>query len=168
MTTIDTTEEPMTKFSWLRRTASALVVLCTVAPFVQAQDVTPIADSAAIVGTIERFHDAISRADSSAALALLTDDVVVLEAGGFETRAEFRQHHLAADIQFAQSAKVERQLRAVKRRGDVAWVTATSTATRTVDGRESRSSGAELMVLVLTASGWRISAIHWSSRTRRP
>jgi ketosteroid isomerase-like protein len=93
--------------------------------------------------------------------------VIVLESGGFETRDEFRRHHLAADIRFARSAKVERQVRSVSRRGDVAWVAATSTSTRTVDGREARYSGAELMVLVLTPSGWRISAIHWSSRARR-
>lgn len=144
----------------------ALVALCILAPEARAQS-QAIADSAAIVGTVERFHAALAAGDSLAALELLTEDVVVLEAGGFETRAEFRQHHLAADIRFAQSAKTERTLRSVARRGDVAWVATTSATTRTVDGRESRSSGAELMVLVLTRAGWRISAIHWSSRARR-
>ena len=153
---------------WFRRAVGvSLVALCAAAPTARAQHPTPVADSAAIVGTIGRFHEAMAAADSLAVLALLTEDVVVLEAGGFETRAEFRQHHLPADIRFAQSAKTERQVRWVTRRGDVAWVASTSETTRTVDGREARSSGAELMVLVLTPSGWRISAIHWSSR-RRP
>lgn len=154
--------------SWACRLAIGALVVCALTSPVLAQGATPVVDSAAIVGTIERFHDAISRGDSLGALALLADDVVVLESGGFETRSEFRQHHLAADIQFAQSARVERQLRTVRRRGDVAWVASTSIVTRTVDGREVRSSGAELLVLVLTPSGWRINGIHWSSRARRP
>jgi ketosteroid isomerase-like protein len=148
--------------------AVVLLALGSAVSSAYAQGATAIADSAAIVGTVERFHEALAGADSLSAMALLTDDVVVLEAGGFETRAEFRQHHLAADIQFARSAKSERRLRSVHRRGEVAWVATTTTATRSVDGREVRSSGAELMVLVRTPTGWRIAAIHWSSRPRRP
>ena len=34
--------------------------------------------------------------------------------------------------------------------------------------RQVNSSGAELMVLSRTPQGWRITAIDWSSRTRRP
>jgi ketosteroid isomerase-like protein len=147
---------------------SALVALCVVTARASGQTAAPVADSAAIVGTVARFHDALAAADSLGAMALLTEGVVVLEAGGFETRAEFRQHHLAADIQFARSAKSERYVRSVQRSGDVAWVATTSTATRTVDGREVRSMGAELMVLRQTPAGWRIAAIHWSSRARRP
>jgi ketosteroid isomerase-like protein len=146
----------------------ALFTLCATAQPSRGQNARPIADSAAIVGTIERFHEALAAGDSLAALALLSKDVVVLEAGGFETAAEFRRHHLAADIKFAQSAKIERRVRSLRRRGDVAWVATTSTSTRTVDEREMLSAGAELAVLVRTPPGWRISAIHWSSRARRP
>lgn len=156
------------KRTWFRARAGAcLVALGAAASSASAQSATALADSAAIVGTVERFHETLATADSLGAMVLLTDDVVVLEAGGFETRAEFRQHHLPADIQFARSATGERRIRSVHRRGDVAWVATTSTVTRTVDGREVRSSGAELMVLVRTAAGWRIAAIHWSSRPRR-
>ena len=126
----------------------------------------PVADSAAMVGTVQRFHDVIAAGDSLAALALLTDDAVVLESGGLETKAEFRQHHLPADIGFAQSVRVERRVQSLRRRGDVAWVAATTTATGTFRGRAVDSAGAELMVLVRTPAGWRISAIHWSSRRR--
>jgi ketosteroid isomerase-like protein len=127
-----------------------------------------VADSAEIVGTVQRFHAVIAAGDSLAALALLTEDAVVLESGGLETKTEFRQHHLPADISFAQSTRGERRVHSVARRGDVAWVAATSTATGTFAGRAINSSGAELMVLVRTPDGWRISAIHWSSRARRP
>jgi ketosteroid isomerase-like protein len=127
-----------------------------------------VADSAAIVGTVLRFHEVIAAGDSLAALALLTEDAVVLESGGLETRAEFRDHHLPADISFAQSTKGTRRVHSVSRRGDVAWVSATSTTTGTFSGRAINSVGAELMVLVRTPDSWRISAIHWSSRARRP
>jgi ketosteroid isomerase-like protein len=53
-------------------------------------------------------------------------------------------------------------------RGDAAWVSSTSTTTGEYRGRQVNSSGAELMVLARTPQGWRIAAIHWSSRTRRP
>jgi ketosteroid isomerase-like protein len=126
-----------------------------------------VADSAAIVSTVQRFHDVIAAGDSLAALALLTEGAVVLESGGLETKAEFRQHHLPADIGFAQSTKGERRVHSVAQRGDVAWVASTSTATGTFGGRAVNTAGAELMVLVRTPSGWRISAIHWSSRRQR-
>ena len=132
----------------------------------RAQQSVP--DSAEIVRTVQRFHDAIAAGDSLAAVTLLSDDAVVLESGGLETKAEFRQHHLPADIGFAQSVKGERRVHSVRRRGDVAWVASSSTAVGEFRGRPINSAGAELVVLVRTSNGWRISAIHWSSRARRP
>jgi ketosteroid isomerase-like protein len=124
-------------------------------------------DSAAAVATVEQFHRALANGDSLAALALMTDDAVVLESGGFETRAEFRSHHLGADIEFARATRSERRVRNVTVRGDAAWVSSTSTAQGEFRGRAVNSTGAELAVLVRTPSGWRISAVHWSSRARR-
>jgi ketosteroid isomerase-like protein len=49
----------------------------------------------------------------------------------------------------------------------VAWATSTSTARGEFRGRPVNSEGAELMVLTRTPEGWKISAIHWSSRTIR-
>jgi ketosteroid isomerase-like protein len=126
------------------------------------------ADSAAVAATVDRFHKAVTAGDSTLALSLLASDVVVLESGGMETRDEFRARHLAADIAFAQAVKSERGQMRVTVRGDVAWATSTSTSTGEYRGREVNSSGAELMVLSRTPEGWRISAIHWSSRARRP
>jgi hypothetical protein len=51
---------------------------------------------------------------------------------------------------------------------DVAWAASTSTSTGEFRDRAINAAGAELMVLVRTAGGWRIAAIHWSSRTLRP
>jgi ketosteroid isomerase-like protein len=125
-------------------------------------------DSAAVAAVVERFHAAVVAGDSALALSLLTPDVVVLESGGIETREEFRSRHLAADIAFAQAVKSERGPMRVVVRGDAAWVSSTSSTTGEYRGRQVDSSGAELMVLSRTPQGWRIAAIHWSSRTRRP
>ncbi len=124
-------------------------------------------DSAAAVAVVAQMHELMQRADSVGLLRLLTDDVVVLESGGYENRTEFRSHHLPADIEYARAVKSGRQLRSVSVRGDAAWVSSTSTTNGEFRGRVVNSSGAELMVLRRTPDGWRIAAIHWSSRARR-
>lgn len=141
------------------------VALATFAGSAAAQG-SPRADSAAVAGTVERFHQALSRGDSAAALALLTADVEVLESGGVESRAEYRSHHLGSDIEFARAVRSERGPTRVRVRGDVAWATSTSSTRGEFRGRTVDAAGAELMVLVRAPDGWRIAAIHWSSRRR--
>jgi uncharacterized protein (TIGR02246 family) len=125
-------------------------------------------DSAAIAAVVGKYNEALAAGDSAGVLALLDDDAVILETGGVETRAEYRSHHLPGDIGFAKSARSQRGPVHVRIRGDVAWTTATSTTQREVNGNPVSSVHAELMVLVRTPGGWKISAIHWSSRNRRP
>ena len=123
-------------------------------------------DSAAVAGTVRRYHEALARGDSAAALALLAPGAVVLESGGMETLAEYRAHHLPADIEFARAIPEKRSAIHVRVAGAVAWAASTTTAQGTFRGRPVDSSGAELMVLERTPDGWRIAAIHWSSRRR--
>ncbi|MFL5385012.1 MAG: YybH family protein [Longimicrobiaceae bacterium] len=125
------------------------------------------ADSAAVAETVERFHRALAAADSAGALALLAPDVLIQESGGQETRAEYRSHHLAADIEFARAVRSRQEPVRVRVRGDVAWAASTSTTQGEFRGRAVNSEGAELMVLTRERGGWRIAAIHWSSHTRR-
>ena len=125
-------------------------------------------DSASVVSVIERFHAALTSGDSTGAMALLAHDAVILESGGVETRAEYQSHHLQGDIGYAKSMKSTRGPIRVSVRGDVAWASSTNTTTGESRGRQVNSAGAELMVLTRTAAGWRISAIHWSSRAQRP
>lgn len=125
-------------------------------------------DSVAVVNTIEKFHNALAAGDSAGALSLLTADVVILESGGVETREEYRSHHLPGDIAFARAVKSARGPLRVMIRGDVAWAMGTSTTSGEYRGRQINSAGAELSVLIRTPEGWRISALHWSSRARRP
>jgi ketosteroid isomerase-like protein len=125
-------------------------------------------DSAAVADVVERYHRALRSGDSASALALLATDAVILESGGVETREEYRSHHLPADIAFARAIESVRSPVRVVVRGDVAWATSTSTTQGEFRGRAVNSVGAELMVLTRTAEGWKISAVHWSSRNRRP
>jgi ketosteroid isomerase-like protein len=124
-------------------------------------------DSAEVAGTVARFHHALAAGDSAAVLALLAPDAVILESGGVEDVAEYRGHHLPADIEFARAIQGTRTPVQVRVRGDVAWAAGTSVAQGQFRGRAINSAGAELMVLTRTPDGWRITAIHWSSRTRR-
>ena len=137
-------------------------------PSASAQASTSQADSASVVSVVERFRAALASGDSVGAMALLAPDAVVLESGGVETRAEYQSHHLQGDINYAKSMKSTHAPMRVSVRGDVAWASSTSTTTGESRGRQVNSVGAELMVLTRTAAGWRISAIHWSSRAQRP
>ncbi len=151
--------------------ALSLAAAALLAPGVAAQGHSHAhgspADSAEVAATVDRYHRALATGDSAAALALLTNDVEILESGGVESRQEYRSHHLAADIEFARAVPSQRGPLRVKVAGDVAWTTSTSTSEGQFRGRAINSAGAELMVLRRTPQGWRIAAIHWSSRTRR-
>lgn len=126
------------------------------------------ADSAAVVRALEAFHAALATGDSTAALRLLAPDAIILESGGSETVAEYRAHHLPADIAFARAVPATRTLRRVVVTGDAAWVASTSTVRGEFRGRAINSTGAELVTLRRTGGGWQITAIHWSSRTGPP
>lgn len=132
---------------------------------VQAQDVAD--EAATVAAAVAAFHAALAAGDSVAALELLAPDAQVLESGSQETLAEYRAHHLPADIAFAQAVASERRVLRVVVVDSVAWLTATSHAQGTFRGRPVNSDGVELMVLVRSPDRWRIRAIHWSSRSRR-
>ncbi len=128
----------------------------------------PASDSAAARATVEAFHTALTRGDSSAVLRLLAADAVILEDGSQETREDYRTHHLAADIAFAKAVPAKAGEIQVTVSGDVAWSSSTRVTQGKFRGRRVNSAGAELMVLSRTATGWEIRAIHWSSRNLRP
>ena len=124
-------------------------------------------DSAAVARTVSAFHTALAQGDSATVLALLAPDVVILESGGIETREEYRAHHLPADIKFTRSVVGTAGPTRVLVAGEVAWATSTSRVVGRFEGRQVDSQGAELVVLSRASAGWRIRAIHWSSRSRR-
>ncbi len=124
-------------------------------------------DSVQVATLVATFHAALESGDSTKALSLLTPDVVILEGGLVETLADYRAHHLPADIAYARAIKAERQPRSVTVSGDVAYSVSTSATKGTYNDRAVDSLGAELIVARRTGERWQISAIHWSSR-RRP
>jgi ketosteroid isomerase-like protein len=124
-------------------------------------------DSLAVVAAVDAYHAALTRGDSSAVDRLLAPEALILESGGVETRVEYLGGHLRGDIAFAQGVPRQRGAITVRVRGDVAWATSTSVTQGEYRGRDINSASAELMVLERAESGWRIAAIHWSSRARR-
>jgi len=134
---------------------------------VRNADSEPAAQDSAAAAVIDRFHRALAEGDSAAAAALLLPDVVILESGGVETRGEYLGGHLRGDIAFAQAVPRERGSMVVRVHGDVAFATSTSVSRGEYRGRAVNSAGAELIVLRRTSDGWRIAAIHWSSRQLR-
>lgn len=149
----------------MRRTL--LLTLATATALLARPAATQTADHAAVLATVRSFHDALARGDSTAAMALLAADVRILESGGLESRDEYRSGHLPGDINFARAVPSTRAEPVVTVSGDVAWVVGTSRTSGTYRDRQINSAGAELMVLSRTPDGWRIRAIHWSSRAIR-
>ena len=114
--------------------------------------------------TIDAFHDALRRGDAKAAMELLAPDAMILESGSAETRAEYERHHLQEDIDFARATTTERSSLKIQQDGNVAWTTAIAKTTGAFKDRKIDSTGVEMIVLTKGDSGWRIRAIHWSSR----
>ena len=154
------------------RTLAMMIALgCVVLPASatgQARAAAQPGDSTAVVAAAARFHDALAKGDSAGALAQLGDSAIVLESGDMETRAEYRAHHLAADIEFSRAVATTRTVRGVRVLGDAAWLVATSESRGTFRGRAVSSAGTELLVLERGPDGWRIVAIHWSSHRLAP
>ena len=124
-------------------------------------------DSSDVVDAVGKFHGALAAGDSAGALALLSADALIVESGAVETRADYRAHHLPADIEFARAVPSTRAVMRVTVQSDAAWVVSTSVSQGQANGRQVNSAGAELVVLRRGASGWQITAVHWSSRSRR-
>jgi ketosteroid isomerase-like protein len=147
--------------SFIQTVCRAAALLLTLTAPTVAQTGT---DSLTVAVAVERYHRALREGDSVAALALLAEDAVIVEGGTIESRQEYRSHHLPADIAFARAVKGTRSAVRASVRGDVAWTTATSKVRGTFRGKPVISTGAELMVLTRSKEGWKITAIHWSSR----
>jgi ketosteroid isomerase-like protein len=126
----------------------------------------PAGDEAAVRAAVSGFHAGITSGDAAKVMALVADDAVFLEAGSVETRSQYEKDHLPADIAFEKGVKIKRSPIRIVIVGDAAWATCTSEYQGAYQGRAIDSLGTELMVLSRSSGGWRIRAIHWSSRAR--
>lgn len=133
---------------------------------VSTDSVQTMSEAAApAVAVVDAFHTALGSGDADAVLALLTDDVMVLEEGGAErSRDEYAGHHLPADMAFAAATTAEVTRRAAWVEGDIAWVLTEGRTTGAFNDRPVDRLTAETMILHRQAEGWRIRHIHWSSR----
>ena len=148
-------------------------VLAVLAPAAMAHEpaVAPasaqVVDEAAApaIAVVDAFHAALGSGERDAVLALLTEDVMVLEEGGAErSREEYAGHHLQADMAFADATTAEVMRRAARVEGDVAWMLTEGRTTGTFNGRAVDRLTAETMILHRDGDAWRIRHIHWSSR----
>ena len=149
------------------RFATLAVLFCVAIPVSDAHAQASKSDSAAAVATVAQFHAALSAADSARAVSLLAADVMVLESGAIQTRAEYLGHHLGADMKASAGSKAERSVVRVSVTGNSAIVVSKSVTPPTGAEGNTGSEMAELMVLSKTSAGWEIRAVHWSSRRRR-
>lgn len=150
------------------RTFIILAALLLTSVPTQAQQADSPSDpgSAEAVETIERFQTALADRDSATVDELLLSDAVILEGGGLETKKEYLGHHFGADASFLSEMNREVGDRQVRREEATAWVSTKRRLHGPHEGDSVDLSSAELMVLRKTSEGWRIAAIHWSSRSR--
>ena len=115
---------------------------------------------------VNELHEALVAGDSGKVLALLAEDVLIFEGGRIEaTREEYQSHHLGADMAFAASTTRSVEERWTGGNQDVAWVLSQSRTIGSFRGSEIDLHGTETIVLRRIDGGWRITHIHWSSRS---
>ena len=158
------------------RTLTLLALLASFEPVlarVPVQAAAPSIDdipAEAVVAArvVDAFHAALEHGHTDTALALLTDDVLIFESGEAErSKAEYAQHHLAADAAFSAAVPSVRSRRVARVDVDTAWVASESRTRGDYNGRAIDSFSVESMVLRRVADGWRITHIHWSSHAAR-
>lgn len=152
--------------------AALMFVTCPVAadePAAGAAPQVPVPPSApAAAATVDAFHAALRRGDTSAAAALLADDAVVFEEGGAErSKGEYAAHHLPADAAFSQAVTPSVTRRSGGAAGALAWVSTEGRTTGSYKGKPVDLATTETMILRRSGSDWKIVHIHWSSAAKR-
>jgi ketosteroid isomerase-like protein len=137
----------------------AVTFACTSAPDVAAEE-------AAITQVFEAYYGSMKTADTKTAMDQIASDAVFLESGGIETRDEYEQNHLPADIDFEKQVTGKRGPLKITVEGDTAWVIATTEYDGTFEERPVAFTGVQLMVLTKQGGAWKIRSVHWSSKRR--
>lgn len=117
------------------------------------------------ITTVNTFHNALSKGDKEAALAALSDTVLIYESGHVErSRSEYAGHHLPADMAFSQAVSRKVLKTDSRENGDLAVITQETETTGRYKDKEVHLIGVETTVLQRQDGIWRISHVHWSSR----
>ncbi|WP_138429190.1 nuclear transport factor 2 family protein [Fodinibius saliphilus] len=145
-----------------------LFVLLSISTAIAQNGDEPIANvQETFVPILDDFKSAIINNNQDEASSLLTEDARILEGGGIETKEEYLSHHFHSDGKFLSAMDVKVMSRKVNSTENTAWVSTVSSIKGSYNDREMDLRSAELAVLVKTDSGWKISAVHWSSRQAR-
>ena len=107
------------------------------------------------------FHASLQNGDRTAALALLSADVTITEAGHTQTRAEYASGHLGEDIAYLEGAEVKTISLASMRVGETAIVGTETEIRKTIDGQSKVQSGREMLTLKRENGSWKIVSIRW-------
>ena len=161
-----------------RYIAAVLCVSVALFPLVSAAHEPPENTTAGIariapaarpaVEVVDRFSAALRASDLERAVALLAEDVLILESGGAErSRDEYLAGHAGADAAFLKGAGIKLMNRSAGISGDLAWVGSESEVQATGRNGPMTLLSTETMVLEHRPEGWRIVHIHWSSRTKK-
>lgn len=115
---------------------------------------------------VAQFEQALVAGNLAAAEALLDPEVQIFEGGNIErSREEYAQGHMKHDAAFLKSATIKPLSQAGDAVGDLAWVGSERRLSAAHDGKPVDVVSTETMVLKRAAAGWRITHIHWSSRS---
>ena len=118
-----------------------------------------------VVQVLDDFRMAIISNNQEEASELLTNDARILESGGIETKEEYLSHHFHSDGKFLSAMGQEVKSQKVKSNGKTAWLSTVSHMQGTYDDQDISINSAELAVLVKIDGDWKISSVHWSSRS---
>ncbi len=113
---------------------------------------------------VDAFASALKKGDAAAVERLLAPDVLIAESGGAErSLAEYRSHHMPADMEFMKAVETTVKDRRAFDAADMATVVTTSQMHGMFRGETVHSQSMETMVLTKADGEWRIARIHWSS-----
>ncbi len=121
-------------------------------------------DESTPAGTVESFHNALTRGDKEAVYRLLAEDVLIFESGGVErSLEEYAGHHMPLDMEFSKNMKREVTAQSVQESGDTAIVFSESRTKGTFKNKKYNLLGKETVILKRNEGQWKITHIHWSS-----
>jgi ketosteroid isomerase-like protein len=124
------------------------------------------AEKAAVTAVLESFYGAMKAAAPEKAMELIAPDAVFLESGRIETRQQYEESHLPADIEFESQVTGKREILNTTVEGDTAWIIAATDYDGEFDGAPVNFTSVQLMVLAKQDGAWKIRTVHWSSRRR--
>jgi ketosteroid isomerase-like protein len=120
---------------------------------------------ASAIAAAEAFRQAIVSGDSTAAGEIILEDAIIVEGGRTESREHYLSGHFKGDGAFLSAMTREPLDRKVSVSGHVAWITSVSRLHGTYRNNDTDMTSAELMVLKQDNEGWKVAAVHWSSRS---